>query len=83
MHATFIKIPLLFSPPFSKQELMLLSMISQMIRAKAYVPHTIIRAKVADPLIEIEALTGSVSFMHSVWNMHRGRYTKLAFESSR
>ena len=61
----------------------LVSMISRMIRAKASVSHAIIRAEVVAPPIEIEALTRSVSFMHSVWDMHRSRYTKLALESSR
>ena len=61
----------------------LVSMISQMTKAKASVPHVISRAEVAAPPLEIEALTRSMSFMHSVWDMHRGRYTKLALESSR
>ncbi|MCO5600245.1 hypothetical protein L7F22_054355 [Adiantum nelumboides] len=42
----------------------LISMISRMIRAKASVAHAIIRAEVAAPPIEIEALTKSVSFIH-------------------
>ena len=61
----------------------LISIISRMIRAKASVPHTIIRAEVAAPPIEVEALTKSVSFIHSIWNTDRGRYTRLVLESSR
>ena len=61
----------------------LISMISRMIRAKDSIPHAIIRAEIAAPPIEIEALTRSVAFMHNVWDLHRGRYTKLALESSR
>lgn len=61
----------------------LISMISRMIRAKASVPHAIIRAELAAPPIEIEALTRSVSFIHSLWNTNRCRYTRLALESSR
>ena len=61
----------------------LISMISRMIRAKASVPHAIIRAKVAASPIEVEALTKSVSFIHSIWNADRCRYTRLALESSR
>ena len=58
-------------------------LISRMIRAKASVPHAIIRAEVAAPPIEVEALTKSVSFIHSIWNTERGRYMRLALESSR
>ena len=54
-----------------------------MIRAKASVPQAIIRAELAAPPMEIEALTRSVSFMHSLWDTHRERYTRLALESSR
>ncbi|MCO5607081.1 hypothetical protein L7F22_061273 [Adiantum nelumboides] len=61
----------------------LISMISRMIRAKASVPHAIIRAEVAAPPIEIEGLTKSVSFIHGIWNTDRCRYTRLALESSR
>ncbi|MCO5577293.1 hypothetical protein L7F22_031120 [Adiantum nelumboides] len=61
----------------------LISMISRMIRAKASVPHAIIRAKVAAPPIEMEALTKSVSFIHGIWNTDRCRYTRSALESSR
>ena len=61
----------------------LISMISRMIRAKASVPHAIIRAEVAAAPIEVEALTKSVSFIHSIWNTDRCRYTRLALESSR
>ncbi|MCO5572665.1 hypothetical protein L7F22_026423 [Adiantum nelumboides] len=61
----------------------LISMISRMIRAKASVPHAIIRAEVAAPPIETEALTKSVSFIHGIWNTDRCRYTRLALESSR
>lgn len=68
---------------WKSMERTLVSMISRMIRAKASIPHAVIQAEVAAPSIEIEALTRSVSFMHNVWDMHRGRYTKLALESSR
>ncbi|MCO5551803.1 hypothetical protein L7F22_005305 [Adiantum nelumboides] len=61
----------------------LISMISRMIRAKASVPHAIIRAEVAAPPIEMEALTKSVSFIHGMWNTDRCRYTRSALESSR
>ncbi|MCO5603414.1 hypothetical protein L7F22_057564 [Adiantum nelumboides] len=61
----------------------LISMISRMIRAKASVPHAIIRAEVAAPPIEMEALTKSVSFIHGIWNTDRCRYTRSALESSR
>lgn len=58
-------------------------MISRLIRAKASVPHEIIRAEMAAPPMEIEALTRSVSFIHSLWDTSRDRYTRLALESSR
>ena len=61
----------------------LVSMISRMIRAKASVPHAIIRAKLAAPPIEIEAITRSVTFMHSLWDTRSDRYTRLALDSSR
>ena len=61
----------------------LISMISRMIRAKATVPHAIIRAELAAPPTKIEALTKSVSFIHSLWNTNRCRYTRLVLESSR
>ena len=61
----------------------LVSMISRMIKAKSSVPHAIIRAELAAPPIEIEAITRSVSFLHSLWDTHGGRYTRLALESSR
>ena len=43
----------------------LVSMFSWMIRAKASVPHEIIRAELAAPPPVVEALTKSVSFIHS------------------
>lgn len=61
----------------------LISMISRMIRAKSSVPHAIIRAELAAPPIEIEAITRSVSFLHSLWDTRGDRYTRLALESSR
>lgn len=61
----------------------LVSMISRMIRAKASVPHDIIRAELVAPPIVVEALTRSVSFMHSLWDLPRHRYARLALESSR
>ena len=50
---------------------------------KASVPQAIIRVELAAPPMEIEALTRSVSFMHSLWDTHRDRYDRLALESSR
>ncbi|KAH7446947.1 hypothetical protein KP509_01G083500 [Ceratopteris richardii] len=64
-------------------ERLLVSMISRLIRAKASVPHDIIRVELAAPPIEIEALTRAVSFVHSLWDTTRDRYTRLALESSR
>ena len=61
----------------------LISMISRMIRAKASVPHAIIRAELAVPPLVIEALTRSVSFIHRIWDLPRHRYVRLALESSR
>ena len=61
----------------------LVSMISRLIRAKVSVPHAIIRAELAAPPLEIEALTASVSFVHSLWDATRDRYARLALESSR
>ena len=61
----------------------LISMISWMIRAKASVPHEICRAELATPPLVIEALTRSVSFIHSIWGLPRDRYARLALESSR
>ena len=61
----------------------LVYMISRMIRAKASVPHEIIRAELAAPPLVIEALTRSVSFIHSIWDLPRDRYARLALESSR
>ena len=52
----------------------LVSMISRMIRAKASIPHEIIRAELAAPPLVIEALTRSVSFIHSLWGLPRDRY---------
>ena len=60
----------------------LVSMISRMIKAKASVPHEIIHAKLAAPPLVIEALTRSVSFMHSTWDLPRDRNARLALESS-
>ncbi|MCO5560700.1 hypothetical protein L7F22_014317 [Adiantum nelumboides] len=57
----------------------LVSMISRLIRAKASVPNAIIRAQLAAPPMEIEALTRSVSFVHSLWDTDRDRYARLAF----
>ena len=59
------------------------SMISRMIRAKASVPHDIIRAEQAAPPLVIEALTRSISFIQNTWSLSRGRYARLALESSR
>ena len=61
----------------------LVSMISRMIRAKASVPHDIIRAELAASPLVVEALTRSVSFIHSIWDLPRHRYARLALESSR
>ena len=41
-----------------------------MIRAKSSVPHAIIRAELAAPPIEIEAITRSVSFVHNLCGIH-------------
>ena len=60
----------------------LVYMISRMIRAKASVPHEIIRAELVAPPLVIEALTRSVSFIHSIWDLPRDRYAHLALESS-
>ena len=60
----------------------LISMISRLIRAKASVPHDIIRAEMAAPPMVVEALTRSVSFLHSLWKLPRERYARLALESS-
>ena len=43
-------------------EMPLVSMISRLIRAKASVPHAIIRAELAAPPVEIEA-TYQISFL--------------------
>ena len=61
----------------------LVSMISRMLKAKASVPHEIIRAQLAAPPLIIEALTKSVSFIHSIWDLPRDGYVRLALESSR
>ena len=61
----------------------LVSMISWMIRAKASVPHEIIRVELAAPPRVIMALTKSISFIHSIWSLPRDRYARLALESSR
>ena len=61
----------------------LVSMISRMIRAKASVPHEIIQADLAAPPLVVEALTKSVSYIHSLWDLPRDRYARLALESSR
>ena len=61
----------------------LVSMISRMIRAKASLPHEIIRAELAALPMEIEVLTRSVSLIHSLWDTTRDRYSRLALESSR
>ena len=61
----------------------LVSMISRMIKAKASVQHEIIWAQLAFPALVVEALTRSVSFIHSTWDLPRDRYARLALESSR
>ena len=61
----------------------LVSMISRLIRAKASVPHAIIRAELAAPPLVVEALSRSVSFIHHLWDLPRDRYARLALESSR
>ena len=61
----------------------LVSMISRMIRAKASVPHEIIRAEMAAPLIVVEALAQSVSFIDCTWELPQHRYARLALESSK
>ena len=61
----------------------LVSMISRMIRAKALLPHEIIPAELAAPLLVVEELTKSISFIHSLWDLPRDRYARLALESSR
>ena len=61
----------------------LVCMISRMIRAKASVPHDIIRPELAASPIVVEALTKSVSFIHSIWDLPSHRYARLALESSR
>ncbi|MCO5568437.1 hypothetical protein L7F22_022136 [Adiantum nelumboides] len=58
-------------------------MISRMIRAKVSVPHEIIRAELAAPPLVVEALTRSISFLHTIWELPRDRYARLALESSR
>ena len=52
----------------------LVSMIYWMIWAKASVPHEIIHAELGAPPLVIEALTKSVSFIHSIWNLPKDRY---------
>ena len=61
----------------------LVYMISRMIKAKAFIPHEIIRAQLADPPLVIKALTRSLSFIHNTWDLPRYRYAHLALESSR
>ena len=60
----------------------LVSMISRLIRAKASVPHAIIRAELAAPPLVVEALTRSVSFIHRLWDLPRDRYARLALLST-
>ena len=60
----------------------LVTMISKMIRAKASVPHEIIRAEMAAPPVVIEALTRSITFLHNTWTLPHNRYAKLALQSS-
>ena len=64
-------------------EKLLVSMISRMIRAKALVPHDIIRAELAAPPIVVEALTRSIYFMHNLWDLPRHTYARIALESSK
>ena len=52
----------------------LVSMISRLIRAKALVPHAIIRAELAAPPLVVEALTRSASFIHCLLDLPRDRY---------
>ena len=58
-------------------------MIFRMIRAKVSVPHEIIRAEMAAPPIMVEALSRSISFLHSIWVLPQDRYAQLVVESSR
>ena len=75
--------PSVDSVGWNSMERPLVSMIARLIRAKASVPHDIIRAELAAPPMEMEALTRSVSFVHSLWDTTRDRYARLALESSR
>jgi len=61
----------------------LVSMIARLIRAKASVPHNIIRAELATSPVMVEALTRSISFMHHLWELPKDKYANLALESSR
>ena len=60
----------------------LVSMISRMIRAKASVPHDIIRAELVAPKLVTKALARSISFVHSIWSLPGDRYAELALKSS-
>ena len=58
----------------------LVSMISRMIRAKASLPHDIIRAELAAPKLVTEALARSISFLLSIWSLPGGRYAKITLK---
>ena len=60
----------------------LVSMISQMIRAKALVPYDIICAELAAPKLLTEALARSISLLHNIWSFPGDKYAKLALKSS-
>ncbi|MCO5608531.1 hypothetical protein L7F22_062742 [Adiantum nelumboides] len=65
-----------------KMEKPLVTLIAKLIRCKASVQHEIVRAELGAAPIVVEALTKSVSYIHSLWNLPSHRYVKLALESS-
>ena len=61
----------------------LVSMIARMIRRKALVPHYIIWAEIGAAPILIEALFPSVAYIQRLWELPKGRYSRLALMPSR
>ena len=61
----------------------MINMISRMIRCKPATPHEIVRAELAATPLVVEALTKSVMYVHSLWDLPAHRYARMALESSR
>ncbi|KAH7434041.1 hypothetical protein KP509_07G098200 [Ceratopteris richardii] len=83
MYAAAVWAPGITEAMWTRIERPQITMISRLLRSKPSVPHDIIRAELGTPPMLVEALFQAVSFVHSLWDTTRDRYTRLALESSR